>query len=108
MVLTALLAWLDREQREVIAFLREENRVLKAQLGRRRLRLDDEQRRRLAVCGERLSRSLLHEFRDTRHSGHDSSLASGVGGPEMDVSTPTPRATIRASDYSASRHPDGD
>jgi putative transposase len=62
MLLAALVGWLEREQRDVIAFLREENRVLKAQLGRRRLRLDDEQRRRLAVCGERLSRSLLREF----------------------------------------------
>jgi putative transposase len=62
MLLAALLAWFDREQRDVIAFLREENRVLKAQLGRRRVRLDDEQRRRLAVCGERLGRSLLCEF----------------------------------------------
>jgi hypothetical protein len=32
MLLAALLAWLEAEQRDVIAFLREENRV-KAQLG---------------------------------------------------------------------------
>jgi hypothetical protein len=44
MLLGALVGWLEREQRDVIAFLREENRVLKVQLGRRRLRLDDEQR----------------------------------------------------------------
>jgi hypothetical protein len=36
--------------------------VLKAQLGRRRLRLDDDQRRRLAILGERLGRGLLREF----------------------------------------------
>ena len=54
--------WLECEQRDVIAFLREENRVLKAQLGRRRLRLDDEQRRRPAVLGDRLGRGLLREF----------------------------------------------
>ena len=62
MLLAALVGWLEREQRDVIAFLREENRVLKAQLGRRRLRLDDEQRRCLAVLGDRLGRRLLHEF----------------------------------------------
>jgi putative transposase len=62
MLLAALLGWLDREQRDVIAFLREENRVLKAQLGRRRLRLDDDQRRRLAVLGQWLGRGLLREF----------------------------------------------
>ena len=62
MLLAALLEWLDHEQRDVIAFLREENRALKVQLGSRRLRLDDRQRRRLAVLGHRLRRRTLHEF----------------------------------------------
>jgi hypothetical protein len=44
MLLAALLGWLEREQRDVIAFLREENRVLKAQLEGKRLRLDDSER----------------------------------------------------------------
>ena len=61
MLLAALLGWLDREQRDAIAFLREENRALKVQLGGRRLRLDDDQRRRLAVLGQRLGRGLLRE-----------------------------------------------
>lgn len=43
-----LCGWLQREQDDVIAFLREENRVLKARLEGRRLRLDDTERRRLA------------------------------------------------------------
>ena len=60
MLLAALLAWLEAE-REVIAFVREENRVLKAQLGTRRLRLDDDQRRRLGVLGQRLGRRALRE-----------------------------------------------
>jgi hypothetical protein len=62
MLLAALLGWLEAEQRDVIAFLREENRALKAQLGGRRLRLNDDQRRRLAVLGQRLGRGLLREF----------------------------------------------
>jgi putative transposase len=61
MLLAALLGWLDREQCDVIAFLREENRVLKAQLGSRRLRLHDDQRRRLAVLGQRLRRRMLRQ-----------------------------------------------
>ena len=61
MLLAALLEWLEREQRDVIAFLREENRALKAQLGSRRLRLNDDQRRRLAVLGLRLGRGTLRE-----------------------------------------------
>jgi hypothetical protein len=60
MLLACVLGWLEAEQRDVIAFLREENRVLKAQLGRRRLRMDDDQRRRLAVLGQRLGRALMH------------------------------------------------
>src|SRR5918992_1892426 len=61
MLLATLLGWLEHEQRDVIGFLREENRALKAQLGPRRLRLNDDQRRRLAVLGQRLERRLLRE-----------------------------------------------
>jgi putative transposase len=61
MLLTALLGWLMREQHDVIAFLREENRALKAQLTGRRPRLNDVQRRRLAVLGHRLGRGVLRE-----------------------------------------------
>jgi putative transposase len=61
MLLTALLGWLEREQRDVIVFLREENRVLKAQFAGRRLHLNDGQRRRLAVLGQRLGRAALRE-----------------------------------------------
>jgi hypothetical protein len=41
-VLIAMIAgWISRHQQHVIAYLQEENRVLKAQLGQRRLRLKD-------------------------------------------------------------------
>ena len=55
----ALLGWLEREQRDIIRFLREENRALKAQLHGKRLRLSDRQRRRLAVIGHELGRATL-------------------------------------------------
>ena len=46
-VLIAMLAgWLQRHQQQVIAYLQEENRVLKAQLSPQRLRLTDTERRR--------------------------------------------------------------
>jgi putative transposase len=61
MFLGALLGWLEREQRDVVAFLREENRTLKAQLAGRRLQLNEAQRRRLAVLGQRLGRGVLRE-----------------------------------------------
>ena len=43
----------------MVAFLREENRVLKAQLHGRRMRLSDDERRRLAALGHRLGRRIL-------------------------------------------------
>ena len=52
-VVAMLCGWLQREQEDVIAFLREENRVLKARLAGRRVRLDDCERRRLAELGHR-------------------------------------------------------
>jgi transposase InsO family protein len=60
-IIAALFGWLEREQHDVIEFLREENRVLKAQLQGRRLRLNDDDRRRLAAIGQRLGRRILAE-----------------------------------------------
>jgi hypothetical protein len=47
-----LVSWLEREQRDVIEFLRDENRVLKGQLGARRVRLSGDEGRRLAGIGQ--------------------------------------------------------
>src|SRR6266851_8877512 len=60
-LLVALAGWVNRHQLEVIAYLREENRVLKEHVGGRRLRLSDLQRRRLAATGHRLGRRALTE-----------------------------------------------
>ena len=51
--------WLTRRQQSAIEYLRAENRVLREQLGGRRLRQTDEQRRRLAVLGRALGRKAL-------------------------------------------------
>src|SRR5260221_2160577 len=48
-VLIALAGWMDRQQRDAIDYLQEENRVLREQLAPRRLRFTDAQRRRLAA-----------------------------------------------------------
>jgi putative transposase len=53
--------WVNRQQREVIDYLMEENCVLREQLGGRRLRLNDDQRRRLAVKGKVLGRKVLQQ-----------------------------------------------
>ena len=59
LLIAALDGWLQREQADVIAFLREENRLLKARLAEQRLRFEDGERRRLAQLGYRLGRRLL-------------------------------------------------
>src|SRR2546427_1747958 len=62
-VLIAMVAgWLQRHQQQVIAYLIEENRVLKAQLGGRRLRLTDTERRRLATLAHPLGRKRLKDM----------------------------------------------
>jgi len=55
-LVAAMAGWLTRQQQAAVEYLREENRILKEQLGGRRLRLTDAQRRRLAVRGKALGR----------------------------------------------------
>jgi hypothetical protein len=62
MVLSVLTGWLDRREREAIAYLIEENRLLRRQLGTRRLRLTDDDRRRLAARAYRVGRAALREI----------------------------------------------
>ena len=61
MLLMVLTGWLERREREVIAYLVEENRVLRRQLRGRRLRLTNDDRRRLAARAYRLGRQTLRE-----------------------------------------------
>ena len=51
--------WVNRHQDDLIAYLREENRVLREHLGPRPLRRTDAQRRRCAVRGQQLGRRVL-------------------------------------------------
>ena len=61
-LVAAMAGWITRQQDATIEFLREENRVLKQQLGRKRLKLTDDQRRRLAVLGKALGRRALNDI----------------------------------------------
>jgi len=61
-LVAAMAGWITRQQEAAVEYLREENRVLKQQLGRRRLRLTDAQRRRLAVRGKALGRRGLMDM----------------------------------------------
>ena len=51
--------WVNQEQRAMINYLREENRILREQMSGRRLRLTDDQRRRLASCSATSRASVL-------------------------------------------------
>ncbi|MDA9983357.1 hypothetical protein N9H39_11690 [Gammaproteobacteria bacterium] len=62
LLVITLAGWLNRHQQAVIDYLIEENRVLKEQIGGRRLRFTDEQRIRLAVKAKVLSRRLLDDI----------------------------------------------
>ena len=61
-LLLVLAGWVNRHQQDVIDYLREENRVLRGGLRGKRLRLSDDDRRRLAVKAQALSREVLTQI----------------------------------------------
>jgi putative transposase len=63
LLLVALAGWINQQQRDVIDYLQEENRVLREQLGPRRLRFTSDQRIRLAAKAKTLGRRALTEIR---------------------------------------------
>jgi transposase InsO family protein len=60
-VLIAVAGWMNQHHLQTIDYLHEENRVLRECLGGRRIRLNDDQRRRLATKAKVLGRRLLAE-----------------------------------------------
>ena len=60
-VLIALSGWMNQHQLQIIDYLREENRVLREQLGGRRVRFNDDQRCRLAAKAKGLGLLILAE-----------------------------------------------
>jgi transposase InsO family protein len=58
-VIIAIAGWMNQHQQQVVEYLLEENRVLREQMGSRRMRFNDDQRRRLAVKARALGRKLL-------------------------------------------------
>jgi putative transposase len=57
-----LAGWINEEQQRAIEYLRTENQVLREQLGKQRILLNDDQRRRLSVKGRLPRRRLLEEY----------------------------------------------
>ncbi len=95
-LVVAVAGWINQQQRDVIDYLQEENRVLREHLGPRRLRFTDAQRRRLAAKAKALGRRALGEIEtlvtpDTLLSWHrrliaqkyDGSRRRGPGRPRV-------------------------
>jgi len=61
LLLITLAGWVERHRQDIIDYLVEENRVLEGQLRGRRLRLTDDERRRLAAKGKALGRQVLEK-----------------------------------------------
>ena len=59
LIVILLAGWVNRQQQESIDYLRTENDILKEKLGKKRILLSDDQRRRLAVKGKVLGRKQL-------------------------------------------------
>ncbi|MBN1346708.1 MAG: transposase [Phycisphaerae bacterium] len=101
--LVAVTGWMNRQQQEAIAYLTEENRILREKLGQKRILLTISQKRRLAAAAARLPRQVLREVGtlfspDTLLTWHrwliarkyDVSLQRGKPGP-----APTKQRMIR-------------
>jgi len=82
-LLITLAGWTQQQQQEAIDYLRTENQVLKEKLGKNRILLNDDQRRRLAVKAKILDRKALAELNTLVYAGHASALASPAGGQEV-------------------------
>jgi len=101
LLLMALARWLNRQQQAAIEYLREENRVLREKLGKKRILLNDVQRRRLAVRGKALGRKLLSEIAclftpDTILAWHRKLIANKYhGGQKRTAGRPPTGQSIR-------------
>src|SRR5215510_10480960 len=58
-LVVSMAGWLNQKQQHVIDYLVEENRVLREQIGCRRLWFTDDQRCRLAAKAKKLGRKVL-------------------------------------------------
>lgn len=69
LLLAILAGWVNRRQQEAIDYLRTENAILRELVGKKRILLNDDQRRRLAVKGKILGRKRMLEMgTDARQS----------------------------------------
>ena len=82
--MVALAGWMNRQQQEVIEYIRTENRILREKLGHKRLILNESQKRRLATAAMKLGKDLLRHHRMTA----DGDSCRGCNGRRLAI---TPR-----------------
>ena len=85
-LVVALAGWINQHQRDVIDYLRAENRVLHEQIGPRRLRFTDDQRIRLAAKAKRLGR---RRPRSSVPRSHRIPCSRGIGNSSPESMTAT-------------------
>ncbi len=54
--------WMNRQQQDVIEYLRMKNSILREKLGHKRIILNEFQKRRLATAAMKLGKDLLRQF----------------------------------------------
>lgn len=62
MLLLILAGWVNKHQQNTIEYLVAENRILREKIGKMKILLNDDQRRRLAIKGKVLGRKVLAEI----------------------------------------------
>jgi hypothetical protein len=95
-LLMVFAGWVNRRQLAVIDYLKEENRFLREQLGGRRLRSTDDQRRRLATKGKVPGPRRAGRARRARDSRDDLALVPSRS-TIITIQGLAPRSTIMTS-----------
>ena len=62
LLLLILAGWINRRQQDAIDYLLTENQILREKLGKKRILLNDYERRRLAIKGKILGRKVLDQL----------------------------------------------
>ena len=62
LLLLILAGWINRRQQDAVEYLLTENQILREKLGKKRILLNDYERRRLAIKGKILGRKMLDQL----------------------------------------------
>jgi hypothetical protein len=104
LLLLILAGWINRRQQDAVEYLLTENRVLREKLGKNRILLSDDQRRRLAFKGKILGRKMLEQLAGivnslpgtgtTAGGGEADSVAGRCWKPNSDPLLPKEKAAL--------------